>query len=621
MNRVDVYDPKGLNLREGVVVELADDDFLRIGSIIQSTRSGNVFLRGHTFRRTRHMNGMLDKKLNEVVWLQEVDEDDQRPPEVQSIETVAITQVVKRRKIRFTNQNFPALSFSNDRGWVIPDKDDPEKQKMYDDIENNAPLVCRIKYVSFFKDTAARLRRNRSQGNAVIFLRQNECDAGLDNEIGDLQLRYMWRGETELGGAQVGWEPGEKEFLRQEARSHAGKECNNSLVIAGRHYGAGDVMERGTVSDILIRDDENGVIYTKLSGVNAKCFVRSTLNALTGEESRDTGGNNEELNKKMGEALRGSMDNEGAFYVNDAHRRPHDEPSCVLTKEVVTIDSHWKGTTPGIAYKQRIESKITTETSVRALKSYKRNASDAFPLEDDSGNSEAAELPKRKESKGTINLNRPLPLSLNSHTPSHRISRSPALPLSKMIHQSPLPPTALNLPPTPSNPPHRRYTFGDCFCGAGGMSRAATTAGLRVSWGFDFESLACYSYALNFHTARVYLEDAHTFATSPLSQKVDICHMSPPCQFFSPAHTHTGKNDEVNTAAFLAVGMLLSKSRCRIAILEQTAGLLHARHAEYFHACVREFTHRGFSVRWKVLNAADYGLPQRRSRLFMIAAW
>ena len=166
----------------------------------------------------------------------------------------------------------------------------------------------------------------------------------------------------------------------------------------------------------------------------------------------------------------------------------------------------------------------------------------------------------------------------------------------------------------------KRYTFGDCFCGAGGMSRGAVIAGLRVDWGFDFNPAACQSYASNFFGTSVFNVWANQFSEAPGDHKVDICHLSPPCQFFSDAHTIQGKDDEMNTASLFAISNLLKKTKPRVVTLEQTSGLLR-RHPIFFNAVVNMFTSQGFSIRWRVMNCADFGLPQRRLRLFVIASW
>ena len=649
MEKLDMYHHDGITLRENVTVELDDEDFLRIITILQSTKTGAVFVRGHTFRRTRYMNGIFNNKRNEVCWIQELDDDDPRPSGVQSMDTVSIAQVIKRRGLRFTNQAYPALNYLDDKGWIIPHGKHSNKKVMYEFIDKNAPLTCRMKFVRYFKDARAR-RRNACHEKAVYFLRQDECDNGPDNKISDLQLRQIWRGKTEKGGAQVGLEPGEKEFLRQEALSHAGRQCNNSLLISNRKYEPGDVMARGAVGDLLIRDDDAGVIYQKLSGVNDACFTRSTLNVVTGKEVNDMKFSNDELKMKMKDALRDFRSEGGASYLTDDNRRLETRSSSPRqASEVIEIDAHWRKTTDDTVYQQQIEGKIKSTICPRLRETYKRTASEAFPFPTETS---APDLRRNPKDESTIDLTdvtclssgaeSPFgdttmlkPFDPTSYVPCLSASASTLGGMNDTQDCKPAIPYASNDAPAGSfshsntvvhslrkkpKTIQRRYTFGDCFCGAGGMSRGAVMAGMRVKWGFDFNDIACYSYALNFIGARVYHEQANIFATSKANQKVDVCHISPSCKYFSPAHTRPGRDDDENIASFFAVGELLKKTRCRIAVLEQTAGLMN-RHELYFHYCVREFADQGFSVRWRIVNCADYGLPQRRMRLFMIASW
>ncbi|KAL8655537.1 MAG: hypothetical protein Q9226_003014 [Calogaya cf. arnoldii] len=174
------------------------------------------------------------------------------------------------------------------------------------------------------------------------------------------------------------------------------------------------------------------------------------------------------------------------------------------------------------------------------------------------------------------------------------------------------------LTPKPST---NQYTFNDYFCGAGGMSRAAYENKLHIQDAFDFDKNACYSYQMNFPHSRIQCLWAHEFVNLTIDHKVDIAHLSPPCQFFSDAHTHVGKDDEMNTASWTALGELLTKSKPRVVTLEQTFGIvLRARHQGYLNALIQVFTSHGFSIRWRLLHCADYGLPQMRLRTFMIAS-
>ncbi|KXJ87395.1 S-adenosyl-L-methionine-dependent methyltransferase [Microdochium bolleyi] len=168
--------------------------------------------------------------------------------------------------------------------------------------------------------------------------------------------------------------------------------------------------------------------------------------------------------------------------------------------------------------------------------------------------------------------------------------------------------------------PGQRYTFRDMFCGAGGTSCGAQQAGFRVLLGCDADNSACTTYRLNYPEARLIQGNVADVITSPVSRRVDVLHLSPPCQFFSPAHTREGQNDEANTAALFACSDLVNKIRPRIFTLEQTFGITFADHESYMNSLVRGFTMYGYSVRWSVIQLLTWGTSTQRKRLIIIGS-
>ena len=163
------------------------------------------------------------------------------------------------------------------------------------------------------------------------------------------------------------------------------------------------------------------------------------------------------------------------------------------------------------------------------------------------------------------------------------------------------------------------YTFGDAFCGGGGMSSGARAAGFKNAWSFDSNYEAVSTYRRNFPQCTTYHSTANDFLTLRHPELlVDVVHLSPPCQPHSPAHTIAGKDDDNNEASLFCVRQCLQACRPRMVTLEQTDGLLNR--PEWFRSLVMMFTDLGFSLSWKVLHGVEYGVPQTRKRLFLLAA-
>ena len=169
-----------------------------------------------------------------------------------------------------------------------------------------------------------------------------------------------------------------------------------------------------------------------------------------------------------------------------------------------------------------------------------------------------------------------------------------------------------------------KYTFGDCFCGGGGMSCGAKLAGLQIKWGLDFNLEAVRTYQLNFDGASCenasveHFLNAEIFA--PADYRVDVMHLSPPCPSFSPAQVVKPKDYENKQAIILATGDLVKMIRPRIVTMEETFGLLHEPNRGFFTSVVSSLVDQDYSVRWKVMNFGEYGVPQDRRRLVVIAS-
>jgi DNA (cytosine-5)-methyltransferase 1 len=170
-------------------------------------------------------------------------------------------------------------------------------------------------------------------------------------------------------------------------------------------------------------------------------------------------------------------------------------------------------------------------------------------------------------------------------------------------------------------PSRAKYTLFDSFSGAGGVSRGAQMAGFRVSHAIDSASEVWGTYQTNFPDVNLFRGAIDQYIQDHRRQvRADVLHLSPPCQYFSPAHTHEGINDDENKDALLACGTLIDKIRPRLITLEQTFGLTHDQHNNWFRTLIHDCTQLGYSIRWKVVRLCTWGSAQDRKRLIMIGA-
>ncbi|KAL5353359.1 hypothetical protein ACLOAV_001395 [Pseudogymnoascus australis] len=455
-----------LSLTISTVVELSDGDFLQITDLIRNVDTGAITLRGHRFQRTRDLNGLLAKKRNELCWVTEVDDDDERPAAVQSLSEVPGSSVTRVRKALITNMAFPAATYRN-----IPLTVDPAN------VENEGIVAVRWKYTTTWPSAKERVNNENAFCERVLrHLGEGDALVGDGLRIRDELAREQFRGPTVKGGSfsppvRTGW-------LRQRMPASRSERLE-------KMFSTTEWYDDGMVD---------------LTDELPKTPTKSRLSVAEATQER------------------------------------------MLSQ----IDL----TTPEL-------SSPPSDGTVRATN--------------------AASMKKTtiKRVKGQM------------------------------------------------------YTYGDAFCGAGGATRGAHTAGLKVVWGFDFNAHACETWRLNFPSATLYPKSAFDVCEQwaseaqsglPNRAQVDILHISPPCQFFSPAHTIAGKDDEMNTASLLACGRLLALVRPRVVTLEQTFGIGHAEFTRWFNALIHQFTDNGYSLRWKICHLQDWGLPQRRQRLIIIAA-
>lgn len=91
-----------------------------------------------------------------------------------------------------------------------------------------------------------------------------------------------------------------------------------------------------------------------------------------------------------------------------------------------------------------------------------------------------------------------------------------------------------------------------------------------------------------------------------------------PCQPFSNIGKKKGQNDPVNGDLFLEFVRIVKGSLPKAFVFENVAGIAQAKHSEVISHMKQQFDKIGYSTTYAIINAADYGVPQKRERFFMI---
>lgn len=165
----------------------------------------------------------------------------------------------------------------------------------------------------------------------------------------------------------------------------------------------------------------------------------------------------------------------------------------------------------------------------------------------------------------------------------------------------------------------------DLFSGCGGLTQGLKEAGFEVLGAVDIDLLAVETYKANHPEVHVWQKDIRDLKTSEIKKtlrlkkgELDLLAGCPPCQGFSTLRTLNGAlqiNDPRNNL-LLEFQRVIEELRPRNIMLENVPGLAQDYRFKEF---VLKMETLGYIGEHKILNAADYGVPQRRHRLIYLA--
>lgn len=152
--------------------------------------------------------------------------------------------------------------------------------------------------------------------------------------------------------------------------------------------------------------------------------------------------------------------------------------------------------------------------------------------------------------------------------------------------------------------------------GAGGQAIGLERAGFEHVALVEIEERFCETLRLNRPKWNVIQADLNEFDGSPF-RGVDLVAGGVPCPPFSKAGKQLGHEDERDL--FPAALRLVRQAQPKAVMIENVRGLLDPKFNEYREKISQELTEMGYRVQWKLLHAANFGVPQLRPRTLMVA--
>ena len=164
----------------------------------------------------------------------------------------------------------------------------------------------------------------------------------------------------------------------------------------------------------------------------------------------------------------------------------------------------------------------------------------------------------------------------------------------------------------------KKYSIAGFFSGVGGIELGfENTNEFRVMYANEFDKNAQVTYSKNFKDIELDKRDIHDIKVDEIPE-VDVVVGGFPCQAFSIAGYRKGFDDHRGDLFFELLRVIKSKSPECI-FIENVKNMVTHDHGNTFKVIKEALVLNGYSIKWKVLNAKDYGnIPQNRERIYIV---
>lgn len=165
----------------------------------------------------------------------------------------------------------------------------------------------------------------------------------------------------------------------------------------------------------------------------------------------------------------------------------------------------------------------------------------------------------------------------------------------------------------------------DLFAGVGGMSTGATQAGIDVKFAVECDKYAASAYRKNHPNCEIFVNDIRLLSSRKIEQiprgsDSTIVFGGPPCQGFSYSNTRTRGMQNENNWLFEDFVRVVKIWQPDFVVFENVRGITDTAKGLILNAIIDRFDQLGYTLSYGILNALDFGVPQKRSRFFLVGS-
>ena len=163
---------------------------------------------------------------------------------------------------------------------------------------------------------------------------------------------------------------------------------------------------------------------------------------------------------------------------------------------------------------------------------------------------------------------------------------------------------------------NKRFKVVSLFAGIGGLDLGFDYAGFNIIWANDFDKWACQTYKANVNGNIV---EGDISQLKKMIPDHDVLIGGFPCQPFSTLGKLKGFEDENRGNMFFEIMSIVKAHDTKVIVLENVKNLITHDKGNTFAKIKELLDKANYDVNYKVLNSQDYGVPQRRNRVFIVA--